>query len=180
VAEELALAVVDAGAERRDGDGRREVREDGVEGAGAARGGEEQRRHGGPDLAGEAAAGRGQRAEARVHGWAPRVVWAQVGVIAGGGCYGRGGKGILGTITDPSARPADQPGARQVALNKRGVPLRFYHYTPLALAGRHVNWETSSSAIVADAAGRLCKLQRHGRSQLLAQQFTACLHCLAD
>jgi hypothetical protein len=65
VAQELALAVVDAGAERRDGDRRREVGEDGVEGA--AGGGEQQGGHGGADRAGEAA-GRRQRAEAGVHG----------------------------------------------------------------------------------------------------------------
>uniref|UniRef100_A0A8R7K4N2 Uncharacterized protein n=1 Tax=Triticum urartu TaxID=4572 RepID=A0A8R7K4N2_TRIUA len=64
-AEELALAVVDAGAERRDGDRRREVGEDGVERGGAA-GGEQEGGHRGAHLPREA--GRGQRAEAGVHG----------------------------------------------------------------------------------------------------------------
>ena len=69
-AEELALAVVDAGAERRDGDGGREVGEDGVERGGAALG-EEQGRHRGAHLPREA--GLRQRAEAGVHGSVPML-----------------------------------------------------------------------------------------------------------
>jgi hypothetical protein len=35
------------------------------------------------------------------------------------------------------ARPAGRPGARQVALYKRGVPPRFYHHTP-GLCGKKI------------------------------------------
>ena len=89
------------------------------------------------------------------------------------------GRAFWGRSLIPLHGLLDQQDARQAALYKRGVPSRFYDYTPwldgMCELGDIVISTSGGCQREKKTAGRLCKLQRQKSTPR-----SACLHCLAD